>query len=295
MTMDIYRRLLPALKKSQLAYLQGWGEPFLHPDFFTLVSLAKQAGCLVGTTSNGKQMKEDTLARIVDSGIDILAFSLACANETNDSIRRGTSFEQILAAIRTLNQMKKEKNTGNPAIHIAYLLLRSQLDEVKKILSLLKGKGIHQLVITTLDFAPSREVAVEMVFPETDEEWNALNSLLDSVVEEGRKNDLPIHYYLAHPNRPQTVCTENVRRALFVSADGAVSPCVFMNLPVADVTYFAKGEEREYQRLVFGRIQDESFANIWNRKSYVDFRRSFETGCLHDFCKDCCKRFTILT
>ena len=38
----LFQRLLPELSRVNLLYLQGWGEPFLHPDFFTLVSLARQ-------------------------------------------------------------------------------------------------------------------------------------------------------------------------------------------------------------------------------------------------------------
>ena len=48
LSLTTFQRLLPDLQRVRLVYLQGWGEPFLHPDFFTLVSLAKQAGCQVG-------------------------------------------------------------------------------------------------------------------------------------------------------------------------------------------------------------------------------------------------------
>ena len=48
-----FAKLLPALARARLVYLQGWGEPLLHPDFFNMVALAKQAGCRVGTTTNG--------------------------------------------------------------------------------------------------------------------------------------------------------------------------------------------------------------------------------------------------
>ena len=48
-----WRGILPALKRARLVHLQGWGEPLLHPDFFTLVSQAKAVGCQVGTTTNG--------------------------------------------------------------------------------------------------------------------------------------------------------------------------------------------------------------------------------------------------
>jgi hypothetical protein len=33
MPLSLFRRLKPALKNTDLVYLQGWGEPLTHPDF----------------------------------------------------------------------------------------------------------------------------------------------------------------------------------------------------------------------------------------------------------------------
>ena len=110
-----FRCLLPDLKKVKLVYLQGWGEPFLNPDFFTFVSLAKQAGCQVGTTTNATLLTKDTIAQIVASGIDMVAFSLAGIGETNDIWRRGTSYRQVLEAIQALQECKRVSGNGHPS------------------------------------------------------------------------------------------------------------------------------------------------------------------------------------
>lgn len=47
---SLFRRLLPAFKKIRFVHLQGWGDPFTHPQFFDFARLAKHAGCQVGTT-----------------------------------------------------------------------------------------------------------------------------------------------------------------------------------------------------------------------------------------------------
>ena len=39
--MELYLRIIPALKKTKLVHLQGWGEPFTHPDFIDFLRLAK--------------------------------------------------------------------------------------------------------------------------------------------------------------------------------------------------------------------------------------------------------------
>jgi len=71
---DTFQKLRRALRKTQLVHLQGWGEPLLHPDFFTLVALARQAGCRVGTTTNGTLVDAPLAARLVAGGLDFVSF-----------------------------------------------------------------------------------------------------------------------------------------------------------------------------------------------------------------------------
>ena len=52
MSMDTFRKLLPAFRNARFVHLQGWGEPLLNPDLFQMVREAKKVGCRVGTTSN---------------------------------------------------------------------------------------------------------------------------------------------------------------------------------------------------------------------------------------------------
>ncbi len=153
LSLATFHRLLPELKKTNLIYLQGWGEPFLNPDFFTFVTLAKQAGCQVGTTTNATLLTEATIARIVESGIDVLAFSLAGVGDTHDSWRQGTSFQQVLEAIRSLQECKRRLGKVNPQVHIAYMLLRSGLADLERLPLVLRGLEINQVVISTSGFS----------------------------------------------------------------------------------------------------------------------------------------------
>src|SRR5512139_1023466 len=61
---ETFSKLLPAFGKTGMVHLQGWGEPFLHPGFFEMVSLTKRAGCAVGTTTNGTLLRHALLERI---------------------------------------------------------------------------------------------------------------------------------------------------------------------------------------------------------------------------------------
>ncbi|MFC1729829.1 radical SAM protein, partial [candidate division KSB1 bacterium] len=61
------KKLIPAFKKTRLVYLQGWGEPFLHPELFTITEMVKEAGSMVGTTTNGTLLHDEMIEKIVES------------------------------------------------------------------------------------------------------------------------------------------------------------------------------------------------------------------------------------
>ena len=288
LTLEAYSKLLPAFSKTKLVHLQGWGEPFLNPYFFEMVRLAKEQGCQVGTTTNGTLLDRKRLTLVMDHDLDIIAFSLAGTDQKNDSIRRGTSLEQILQTVKILNELKQERNTPRPEIHIAYLLLSSGLEDIAGLPSLLQDLGVSQVVISTLDFIPDEELAQE-AFTAPGTQPDELQKLLNSVRAEGKRRGVPIHYQIP-AGEPQPFCTENVQRSLFVSSDGGVSPCVFTGLPVSKVSFFIEGRVRWYTPLSFGNVDEEPLSRIWRKKSYKRFRHSFSSGKFAQPCLNCSKR-----
>ena len=143
MSLETFKKLLPYLQKTGHVHLQGWGEPLLNPDFFVMVKLAKKAGCRVGTTTNGMLVDDTTAERIVASGIDVIAFSLAGAGERNDASRGGTGLEAVLAGIKRLQKEKERTGAREPAVHVAYMLLRSSLEDLGRLPDLLEDRGVR--------------------------------------------------------------------------------------------------------------------------------------------------------
>jgi len=289
LSLEIFRKLQPVFSRTRLVHLQGWGEPFLNPEFFEMVTLAKEAGCQVGTTTNGLLLDREHIARLVDSGIDTVAFSLSGTDEENNRIRKGTRLTKVLEAIQALSRKKEELKAVRPAIHVAYMLFRSGLEGVGRLPSLLQGLGVTQVVASTLDFIPSSDLQGEALIPATEGEYDDLCSRLDAVVGEGERYGMNMHYHLVSPVHRRKVCTENVQRALCISSDGAVTPCVFTDLQISQASYLLGNQSRPYQRMAFGNIHEQSLMEIWRGKAYVRFRRSFEKGDLADVCQGCPK------
>ena len=287
----LFKQLVPVFPKTQLIFLQGWGEPFMHPDIFEMISLAKKAGCRVGTTTNGTLLDKNTIRRLIEFQLDILGISLAGADQTNDQIRKGTSFEKLLETIRTINTAKKEANSRSPAIHIAYLLLKSGMNNLKQLPGRIRGLGVSEVVISTLDFVPSKILAPEAIRPSTEKEFNHICDQLDAVKKQGADFGINIHYQVVNPASHYLTCTENIHKAMFISSDGGVSPCVFTNLPVSGKNNQQPTLFDKYREIVFGNINDDPVPDIWRRKTYATFRESFYTADPPEPSRNCPKRF----
>ncbi len=285
----MFRRLLPDLKRANLVHLQGWGEPFLHPDIFSLISLARDAGCQVGTTTNGMLLDKDMLARLVDLEVAVVAFSLAGVGENNDRVRRGARFATVLEKIKILHEIKARKGAVLPQVHVAYMLLRSGLADLACLPRALAGLGVSQVVVSTLDFVGEPALAQESLRLITPEEHREAAARLDSLVNRSRGLGLSVHGALPPPGQSPPACPENLHRALVVAADGEVTPCVFLNLPVNNATLVNAQGKHPWERLSFGNLAGKSLTAIWKSPAYRQFRRALSRGPVSPPCHHCLK------
>ncbi len=285
----VFEKIGPALKRTGLAHLQGWGEPLLHPDFFRLVGLAKKSGCLVGTTTNGILMDDEKARQIAASGLDLISFSLAGTGPRNDAARRGTSLAGVLRAIESVAGARERSGTGRPAVHVSYLLLKSGLDDLARLPELLAGSGATEAVVSTLDFVPDESLAAEAFPPSDKRGLAAARSLIREVTREGEKRGLVIHHRLPGDRILGRPCAENPLRAAFISAGGLVSACVFGCLPAKDRQIEGEPGSPAGRGTTFGNLGDLSFSAVWRRRDYRSFRRKLEAGRPDQPCRTCPK------
>lgn len=284
-----FKTLLPVMADTKMVHLQGWGEPFLHPHLFEMIASVKKTGCKVGTTTNGMLLDRDIISRLVQSGMDHVAFSLTGIGEKNDLVRHGTQFSRILQAISDLTAQKRKLRSETPTISVAYLLLRSHLPDIDKLIPDLARTGVQQVVISTLDFVAQKNLWNERLSPENQSQYQELKTLYDKLRQEADQKGIDLYYNLVLPGAEGGSCTENPRRALFVSSDGHVSPCVFANIPATGLSHVVGGEECGYKKLTFGCIAGEPLPAIWKNRRYDEFRKSFESR-PHPLCRKCPKR-----
>lgn len=283
MSAATYAAAWPLMRNARRVHLQGWGEPFLHRRFFDFVELARRADCQVSTTSCGLIMNEDLALKIVKSGLDVVAFSLAGTSEAGNRARQGAPFGRVCAAIKELQRVRKARMAVHLEVHVAYLVLASQIDELRGLPDLIDELEAHAAVVSTMDFIPSPELAHEAFMPWERDKIARARAVLEEISAVAAARGREIYYSLPEPE-PRRACLEHIERSLYIAADGSVSPCIYVNLPTI---------EDDPLRRVYGNVNDGDPLAVWNDPAYAAFRRGLAEGEPDANCRDCPKRYAV--
>ena len=294
MPMSVFSQLGTLFSQSRMVHLQGWGEPLLHPDFFAMLDMVKKAGCAASITTNGMCLTEDLLRRLVDARLDSVAFSLAGATAPeNDYVRKGTSLEHVFEVISLLENIKKKRGSSVPEVRIAYLLLRSHLPSLETLVSRLVKAEIRELTISPLSLVCSPDLEPETLAPLHEGEKKRVKALrrkLFGLSVAAAFQGLNMHTHTIVP-KAQRRCSENIRRALVVDANGVLMPCVFGALPVSgEVTHVFRGRETPFTSHVFGRAAETDLNLFRQSREWKEFLQRFPQ---EGHCPECWKRFVV--
>ena len=279
MDMQTFEALIPNFALTDLVFLQGWGEPLLNPQFWDMVRAVKSAGAKVGFTTNGMPLTDKNLSRLFEEQVDILGISLAGSTATTHEIfRKGCDFARIDKALKNLKHMKHELQVAGPSLHVAFMLLKSNWQELHQLPALAGEWGISQIVVNNLSFIGNAAMQEESLLLQP-ELWPEVNVALESAKKDAESQGINLHYYRPHLEEPCTICTENVLKACFVSYRGDVSPCVMTNIslqPGETVEYWFQNKTYQVENYVFGNINEHSLPEIWKNKKAHEFRGAFE-------------------
>jgi MoaA/NifB/PqqE/SkfB family radical SAM enzyme len=291
--MEFFQNLIPAFAKTNLVQLQGWGEPFTHPDFFDILRAAKKAGCMVGTTTNGSLLSREKIEALVKEDLDLIGFSLAGADEKNDTIRRGTSIGKTLECIDEIHKVKAKYRTDKPKIHLAYMLMRSCVDDLDKLPDFLANAGVSQVVISSLSLVVNAEMEAESVFSLPKSEFLELKDRLLQVRADSENLGTEVHFHIVSPLMEKFHCMENATHAVVIGSDGGVSPCVMAQIPVeGENEHYFRKQKQHLRKMSFGNITDNSLDGIWHQKEYRRFLKTYRSEKSPSFCMNCLKGFS---
>lgn len=268
-------RIVPHLDLFELVYLQGWGEPMLHPNLWEMLSMAQEKGCHTGFTTNGAWLQGEQNERLVDMGVDMISVSFAgMAAPVHESLRTNSQFADLCSNFESLANLKKQRNASKPWLELHFLMTRANLTEFPGLVELAASLGADEVVATNLTYSPNlaldrMHIFGEQPLPEDIE-------VISQAKETAERLDIPLRVYPLQVEPDTMVCDANPINTVYVNHRGDVSPCVYLGLTVqGQIPRFYYGEPHPFDTITFGNVQAD-FAQALYGKERKKFLSAFE-------------------
>jgi len=158
---------------------------------------------------------------------------------------------------------------------MVFLMVKDNILEVPSVPAFAREAGVEEVVLINI---------CHMINPWQEEQrvfvWGSGDSDYETILKETEDNARRLKVKLSRPSLHAVdvaVCDENPLRNLYISAEGEVSPCVYLfpALPSPFKRLFC-GKEYFVDRVAFGNIFRDSFLGIWNGEGYREFRGCFQ-------------------
>jgi radical SAM protein with 4Fe4S-binding SPASM domain len=136
MNEDSFEKIYEKISKYsfKVIVLYHGGEPFLNRNFSKMVKKLRPLADTIKTVTNGSLLNESIIDQILDSGIDIVEFSLdGQSPEENDKVRVGGNFFKISENIKKLVIARNNRNLSKPEIYISNIQFPKDVHQLDKI------------------------------------------------------------------------------------------------------------------------------------------------------------------
>lgn len=240
----------------RVVVLYHGGEPLLNKQFSEMVRSVKALGIpLVKTVSNGMLLSSELMTEIVESGLDVIEFSLDGENaDENNFVRRNCEFDQVVTNVKELIRIRNSLNSASPKVFISTTQFMSEPATSSKSKHAEPPRYLveafkDQYPADIAGFKPT--IAMRWPHMEVDE------AVYDLYVDPDQTEDA---------NR----CSLT-DETITVRWNGDVVPCCF------DLT----------SQCITGNIHQASLEEIWNNQNYLHLRESIDTRNFNSLCGNC--------
>lgn len=273
MTVETYREsIAPHLDLFELVYLQGWGEPMLHPGLWEMIGIAQAKGCKTGFTTNGSWLQAEQNKKLLDMGVNLISVSFAgTAATVHESLRTHSDFSRLSANFASLANLKKQRGCEHPWLELHFLMTRANLREFPSLVELAASLGADEIVATNLTYSPS--LALDRMHVFNDQPLPEDIEILAQAKKNAERLNIPLRAYPLQAEPNTLVCDANPLDTIFINHRGDVTPCVYLGLTVQGaVPRYFHGESQPFETISFGNTRDGLLQVLSGRerKTFVD-------------------------
>jgi radical SAM protein with 4Fe4S-binding SPASM domain len=235
-----------------LILLWDWGEPFLNPSIYEMISYAKQKEIKLVSSTNGHLfVKMDQVNKLIESGLDTIIFAVdGISQETYEPYRQGGSLESVLEAIRMVVRQKRALNSRTPLINLRFIVMKHNEHEIPMLKELAKSLEADALTLKTLN------PVIRDPYSGNPSETRIHNEFLP---EDHHYRRFKFDSTGQNVIRVQKNPCKQLWNNPIIHWNGAVCPC----------TCDPK------DKYVLGQLKEQSFRNIWYGTPYRSMRRQF--------------------
>ncbi len=139
MDFELYKRLIDEIGEYLIKVnLYFWGEPFLHPRLFDMISYASDRNIGTCVSTNFLIFSEQKAQKLLASGLDHLIICFDGVDQkTYESYRRGGSFATFVKNMEILSRVRKERKIHPTFVDVQFLVFnynRHQVHEARKMI-----------------------------------------------------------------------------------------------------------------------------------------------------------------
>lgn len=256
MTLEKFREILSKLPYLTNLRLNGIGEPLLNPQLFKMINYASSKGIRTNFVTNGTMLKKDATAELINSGLNLLIFSIdGAGKETFERVRAGAKFDEVCQNIRNIVGIKKERDCVKPHLAVMTTVSKENIRELPEIVSLVNSLGIKNIILKGM--IPSvKELEAKIV---SDDEIYRFISRAQETANNLQMNlhSSPFKRISEKKTSPENPGCMWPWTSTYINVDGWVTPCCNLF---------------DSSMINFGNIFEKDFKIIWNNKDIQKFR-----------------------
>ncbi len=253
---NLFHRVINELAPT-LSYLIFYfqGEPYLHPQFLSLVEYASKKKIYTATSTNAHYLTDDNARKTVESGLDRLIISIdGTTQETYESYRVGGRLDKVIEGTTNIIHWKKELKSKTPHVIFQYLVVKPNQHQVEDVKKLAKELGVDQVAFKTAQIY-DYENGSDLI--PTIDQYSRYKKNSDGNFS--IKNELLDHCW-------------KMWHSCVITWDGKVVPCCF----------------DKDAHFVLGDLTKNTFKEIWNGEKYNDFRSTLlRSRSEIEMCRNC--------
>ncbi len=259
---DFFRQTIDILA-DKLSFLIFYfqGEPYINPDFLTMVEYASNKGIYTITSTNGHFLNDENARKTVESGLDRLIISVdGTTQEVYENYRKGGKLALVLKGTENIMSWKKKLGSPTPHVIFQFLVVRPNEHQIPEIYRLAKQFGVDEVKLKTAQIYNYRF-------------GNPLIPLQEQYSRYSRQADGSYHL----KNRLLNHCWK-LWHSCVITWDGQVVPCCF---------------DKDAQHSL-GNLRQQGFQEIWKGPAYIAFRKKLLKGRDQiEICTNCTEGCTI--